>query len=162
MDEALGYFYEALAILEDLPGSEDNRRRRLTLVLDQTAGFHYLHRHADYYELLLRHNPPCAGAERFRPPRGILRSLGTSSDGLRRIQAGERDREPGTRALRAVRQPRERGTRMQHLAMGAHAARRVPARPPVPGAGARKGEHVRTNPRRAKPHNGGRLGDTAA
>jgi tetratricopeptide (TPR) repeat protein len=57
MEEALGYFYEALAILEDLPDSEDNRRRRLTLVLDQTSGFHYLHRHEEYYELLLRHEP---------------------------------------------------------------------------------------------------------
>ena len=55
MEEALGYFFEALAILEDLPDSEDNRRRRLTLVLDQTSGFHYLHRHVEYYELLLRH-----------------------------------------------------------------------------------------------------------
>ena len=53
--EALGYFYEALAILEELPDSEDNRRRRLTLVLDQTSGFHYLHRHEEYHELLLRH-----------------------------------------------------------------------------------------------------------
>lgn len=57
MEEALGYFYEALAILEDLPDSEDNRRRRLTLVLEQTIGFHYLHRHGEYYELLLRHEP---------------------------------------------------------------------------------------------------------
>ncbi|HEX2304597.1 MAG TPA: AAA family ATPase, partial [Gaiella sp.] len=57
MEEALGYFYEALAILEDLPDSEYNRRRRLTLVLDQTSGFHYLHRHEEYYELLLRHEP---------------------------------------------------------------------------------------------------------
>jgi class 3 adenylate cyclase/DNA-binding SARP family transcriptional activator/tetratricopeptide (TPR) repeat protein len=55
MEEALGYFYEALSILEDLPDSENNRRRRLTLVLDQTDGFHYLHRHEEYYELLLRH-----------------------------------------------------------------------------------------------------------
>jgi len=58
MEEAVGYFYEALAILEEeLPDSEDNRRRRLTLVLDQTSGFHYLHRHVEYYELLLRHEP---------------------------------------------------------------------------------------------------------
>src|SRR6185436_10007271 len=57
MEEALGYFYEALAILEDLPDSEDNRRRRLMLVLDQTGGFHYLHRHVEYHELLLRHEP---------------------------------------------------------------------------------------------------------
>jgi tetratricopeptide (TPR) repeat protein len=57
MEEALDYFYEALAILEELPDSEDNRRRRLTLVLDQTGAFHYLHRHEEYYELLLRHEP---------------------------------------------------------------------------------------------------------
>jgi tetratricopeptide (TPR) repeat protein len=58
MEEALGYFYEALAILdEELPDSEENRRRRLTLVLDQTGVFHYLHRHEEYHELLLRHEP---------------------------------------------------------------------------------------------------------
>jgi predicted ATPase len=57
MEEALGYFYEALAILEDLPDSEEHRRRRLALVLDQTAAFHYLHRHQEYYELLVRHEP---------------------------------------------------------------------------------------------------------
>jgi class 3 adenylate cyclase/DNA-binding SARP family transcriptional activator len=57
MEEALGYFYDALSILEDLPDSEENRRRRLTLVLDQTAAFHYLHRHQEYNELLLRHEP---------------------------------------------------------------------------------------------------------
>ncbi len=57
MEEALGYFYEALAILEELPDSEDNRRRRLTLVLDQTGGFHYLHRHEEYHQLLLRYEP---------------------------------------------------------------------------------------------------------
>jgi tetratricopeptide (TPR) repeat protein len=57
MEEALGYFYEALAILEELVDSAENRRRRLTLVLDQTSGFHYLHRHEEYYELLLRHEP---------------------------------------------------------------------------------------------------------
>jgi predicted ATPase/class 3 adenylate cyclase len=57
MEEALGYFYNALAILEDLPDSEENRRRRLTLVLDQTAEFHWLHRHEDFHQLLLRHEP---------------------------------------------------------------------------------------------------------
>ena len=57
MEEALGYFYEALAILEELVDSAENRRRRLTFVLDQTSGFHYLHRHEEYYELLLRHEP---------------------------------------------------------------------------------------------------------
>jgi len=57
MEEALGYFYDALSIFKDLPNSEENRRRRLTLVLDQTAAFHYLHRHQEFHELLLRHEP---------------------------------------------------------------------------------------------------------
>ena len=39
------------------PTPRANRTRRLTLVLDQTGGFHYLHRHVEYYELLLRHEP---------------------------------------------------------------------------------------------------------
>ena len=55
MEEALGYFYEALAIVEALPDSEENRRRRLELVLDQTGEFHWLHRHEEFHELLLRH-----------------------------------------------------------------------------------------------------------
>ena len=78
----------------------------------------------------------CTGAERSWPLRGVLRASGAPSDGLRRIRAGQRDRAPSTRALRAVRQPRERGTRMQPRAMGAHAARRLRARPPLRGAGA--------------------------
>jgi len=57
MEEALGYFYEAIAILESLPDSEENRRRRLVLVFDQTGEFHWLHRHDEFHELLLRHEP---------------------------------------------------------------------------------------------------------
>ena len=55
MEEALGYFYDALQILESLPDSAENRRRRLALVFDQTGEFHWLHRHQEFYELLLRH-----------------------------------------------------------------------------------------------------------
>ncbi len=40
-----------------MPDTEENRRRRVTLVLDQQGGFHYLHRHEEYHELLLRHGP---------------------------------------------------------------------------------------------------------
>jgi class 3 adenylate cyclase/tetratricopeptide (TPR) repeat protein len=57
MEEALDYFYAALEILEDLPDSEENKRRRLELVLDQTFEFHWLHRHEEFTELLLRHEP---------------------------------------------------------------------------------------------------------
>lgn len=57
MDEALEYFYEALRLLEELPDSPEDRRRRVALVLEQTGEFHFLHRHREYYELLLRHEP---------------------------------------------------------------------------------------------------------
>lgn len=55
MDEALGYFYDALAVLDDLPDARENRVRKVALVLDQTAEFHFLHRHREYYDLLLAH-----------------------------------------------------------------------------------------------------------
>jgi predicted ATPase/class 3 adenylate cyclase len=57
MEEALGYFYEALGVLEELPDTPENRRRRVALVLEQTGEFHFLHRHREYYEVLLRHEP---------------------------------------------------------------------------------------------------------
>ena len=55
MQEAIEYFYEALRVLEALPDTEENRRRRLRLVFDQTGEFHFLHRHQEYYDLILRH-----------------------------------------------------------------------------------------------------------
>ena len=55
MEEAIGYFYEALQALEALPDTQDNRRRRLRLVFDQTGEFHFLHRHQEYYDLIVRH-----------------------------------------------------------------------------------------------------------
>ena len=134
------------------------------------AGFHYLHRHRGVLRAASPPRAACAGAERSRPPRGVLRTPGAPPGRLRRIRAGERDREPGTRALRAVRQPRVRGTRVRHGAMGAHDARRVRARPPLRGAvaGAPRrqlradGVHVRTIRRRAHLHDGGALGSRAA
>jgi len=55
MQEAIGYFYEALRVLEALPDTKENRQRRLRLVFDQTGEFHFLHRHQEYYDLILRH-----------------------------------------------------------------------------------------------------------
>jgi class 3 adenylate cyclase/tetratricopeptide (TPR) repeat protein len=54
MEEALDYFYAALEILESFPETDALKRRRLELVFDQTSEFHWLHRHQEYYELLLR------------------------------------------------------------------------------------------------------------
>jgi class 3 adenylate cyclase/tetratricopeptide (TPR) repeat protein len=55
MQEAIDYFYAALQVLESLPDTIENRRRRLRLVFDQTGEFHFLHRHKEYFELILRH-----------------------------------------------------------------------------------------------------------
>ncbi len=55
MQEAIDYFYAALEVLESLADTAENRRRRLRLVFDQTGEFHFLHRHKEYYELILRH-----------------------------------------------------------------------------------------------------------
>ncbi len=54
-EEAVAYFYETLAILERLPDSEENRRRRLGLVLAQLNVFHFLWRLDEYLELCLAH-----------------------------------------------------------------------------------------------------------
>lgn len=55
MEEAIGYFYEAMRVLESLPDTAECRRRRLRLVFDQTAEFHFLHRNQEYYDLVLKH-----------------------------------------------------------------------------------------------------------
>jgi tetratricopeptide (TPR) repeat protein len=54
MEEAVSYFYAALAVLEELPDTRENRVRRASLLLDQTGEFHFLNRDREYYELLLR------------------------------------------------------------------------------------------------------------
>lgn len=57
MQEAIGYFYEALRALEALPDDDTNRRRRLRLVFDQTGEFHFLHRHQEYFDLIASCKP---------------------------------------------------------------------------------------------------------
>lgn len=54
-EESIGSFYEALAILERLPDSEENRRRRLVLVVDQLNAFHFLWRLDEYLEVCRAH-----------------------------------------------------------------------------------------------------------
>ena len=57
MEEAVAYFYQALATLAELPDTRENRVRHTRLVLDQTGEFHFLHRHREYYDLLLQLEP---------------------------------------------------------------------------------------------------------
>jgi tetratricopeptide (TPR) repeat protein len=53
MAEAISYFYDAVAVLEELADTRENRVRRASLVLEQTGEFHFSHRHREYYELLV-------------------------------------------------------------------------------------------------------------
>lgn len=54
-EEAVAHFYEALAVLERLPDSAENRGRRLALVLAQMNTFHFLWRLDEHFDLLERH-----------------------------------------------------------------------------------------------------------
>src|SRR5262249_50600976 len=55
MKEAKEFFSEALRLLESLPATEANLRRRIVLVLHQFPVFHLLHGHQEYYDLLMRY-----------------------------------------------------------------------------------------------------------
>jgi hypothetical protein len=55
--EALGYFERAMVLLDTLPDTEINRRRRLALVADQIVVFQNLFRMQQYYELLTQYEP---------------------------------------------------------------------------------------------------------
>jgi len=57
MSEAITYLYSALATLDELPDTRANRIRRASLVFEQTGEFHFLHRHREYYDLLLQIEP---------------------------------------------------------------------------------------------------------
>lgn len=61
MEEAIRYFYEALRVSDDLPDTPENRERRTRLILAQTGEFHFLHRHREYYDLLLQVGPMVDG-----------------------------------------------------------------------------------------------------
>lgn len=57
MAEAKGFFSEALKLLEGQPDTEENRRRRVVLVLKEFPVFHFSHGHQEYFELMTRHEP---------------------------------------------------------------------------------------------------------
>lgn len=57
MEEALAYFYQALQALEALDDNDANRRKRLQLLFAQTGEFHFLHRHQEYHDLIVAHEP---------------------------------------------------------------------------------------------------------
>jgi len=55
--EAKGYFERAMELLDALPDTEANQRRRLALLADQVVLFQNLFQMQEYYELLTRYEP---------------------------------------------------------------------------------------------------------
>jgi len=55
MQEAKAYFDEAMKILDTLPETELNQKRRISLLVDQTFVFQLLFKFPEYYDLLTRH-----------------------------------------------------------------------------------------------------------
>jgi class 3 adenylate cyclase/tetratricopeptide (TPR) repeat protein len=57
MEEAKVYFDEAMALLDTLPETEENRQRRISLLVNQGIVFLLLFRGPEYYDLLTRYEP---------------------------------------------------------------------------------------------------------
>jgi len=61
MEEAKTYFEEAMALLDTLPETEENRQRRISLLVSQGEAFMLLLKIPEYYDLLTRCEPMARG-----------------------------------------------------------------------------------------------------
>jgi tetratricopeptide (TPR) repeat protein len=57
MEEAKSYFDEAMGLLDALPETEENRQRRISLLVNQGIVFLLLFKSPEYYDLLTRYEP---------------------------------------------------------------------------------------------------------
>jgi len=57
MDEAKAYFDEAMALLDALPETEENRQRRISLLVNQGIVIMLLFKSSEYYKFLTRYEP---------------------------------------------------------------------------------------------------------
>jgi class 3 adenylate cyclase/tetratricopeptide (TPR) repeat protein len=57
MEEAKVYFDEAMKLLDKLPETEENRQRRISLLVNQEVVFMLLFKFPEYYDLLTRYEP---------------------------------------------------------------------------------------------------------
>jgi class 3 adenylate cyclase/tetratricopeptide (TPR) repeat protein len=57
MEAAKAFFDEAMALLDTLPETEENRQRRISLLVNQGIVFLLLFKSPDYYDLLTRYEP---------------------------------------------------------------------------------------------------------
>jgi tetratricopeptide (TPR) repeat protein len=61
MEEAKAYFDEAMELLDALPETEENRQRRISLLVNQGIVFFLLFKSPEYYDLLTRYEPKARG-----------------------------------------------------------------------------------------------------
>jgi len=61
MEEAKAYFDEAMGHLDTLPETEENRQRRISLLVNQGIVFLLLFKSPEYYDLLTRYEPVARG-----------------------------------------------------------------------------------------------------
>jgi len=61
MEEAKAYFDEAMAHLDTLPETEENRQRRISLLVNQEFVVELLFKFQEYYDLLIRYEPMAEG-----------------------------------------------------------------------------------------------------
>lgn len=93
LDEAMDYFYRALAIFEELPGSAENRRRRLALVVDQLNAFHFLHRNVGYRDLLVKYESDALALQDAELLGGLYCQLGLVLGNMGHHEAGAQNLE---------------------------------------------------------------------
>ncbi len=61
MEEAKAYFDEAMGLLDTLPETEENRQRRISLLVNQAGVFLQLLKLPEYYDLLIGFEPMASG-----------------------------------------------------------------------------------------------------
>jgi class 3 adenylate cyclase/tetratricopeptide (TPR) repeat protein len=61
MEEAKAYFDEAMELLDTLPETEENRQRRISLLVNQEFVVELLFKFPEYYDLLIRYEPMARG-----------------------------------------------------------------------------------------------------
>jgi tetratricopeptide (TPR) repeat protein len=61
IDQAKAYFDEAMEFLDTMPETEENRKRRISLLVNQPMVFMQLFKYQEYYDLLTRYEPMARG-----------------------------------------------------------------------------------------------------
>ncbi|UCE34045.1 MAG: guanylate cyclase, partial [Deltaproteobacteria bacterium] len=61
MEQANAYFDEAMELLDTLPETEENRERRISLLVNQEFVVELLFKFQEYYDLLIRYEPMARG-----------------------------------------------------------------------------------------------------